>query len=169
MKFQPANQTVAAAPNVDQEPMHLLFDLDGTLTDPFLGITRCIQHALTVLDRIAPPADDLRWCIGPPLHDSFLSLLHTTDQQLASEAVEIYRERFGTVGLFENDLYPGVANCLRELSLQGHSLSVATSKPTVFARKIIDHFELTEYFRAVDGSELDGTRCNKTSSASRQN
>lgn len=143
--------------------MHLLFDLDGTLTDPFVGITKCIQHALGALDREVPPADDLRWCIGPPLHHSFLTLLKTTDHQLASRALEIYRERFGRVGLFENTLYPGVVGCLQELSQERHRLSVATSKPTVFAEQIVDHFELTEYFRSVDGSELDGTRCEKAS------
>lgn len=143
--------------------VRLLFDLDGTLTDPFLGITRCIQHALKTLDHPVPPADDLRWCIGPPLHDSFLTLLNTADDRLAAKAVEIYRERFGTVGLFENEIYPGTIECLETLSDQGHTLSVATSKPTVFARRIIDHFNLANYFTAVDGSELDGTRGDKTS------
>jgi len=142
--------------------MHLFFDLDGTLTDPFVGITRCIQHALRLLDREAPPADELRWCIGPPLRSSFLSLLGTTDHRLASEALEIYRERFGKVGLFENELYPGIIDCLRALSEQGHMLSVVTSKPTLFATRIIDHFELTDHFVAIDGSELDGTRSDKS-------
>lgn len=143
--------------------MRLLFDLDGTLTNPYVGITRCLQHALKVLDADVPLAEDLRWCIGPPLHESFLTLLNTADEQLASEAVNIYRERFGTVGLFENEVYPGLVDCLHELSAQGHSLSVATSKPTVFARKITEHFGLTKYFCAVDGSELDGTRSDKVS------
>jgi phosphoglycolate phosphatase len=72
--------------------MRLLFDLDGTLTDPFVGITKCIQHALRTLGRNPPSADDLRWCIGPPLHASFLTLLETTDRQLADEALGVYRE-----------------------------------------------------------------------------
>lgn len=143
--------------------MRLLFDLDGTLTDPFVGITKCIQHALTELDQIVPPADDLGWCIGPPLQESFLKLLDTENVQLATQAVELYRERFSSVGLFENEIYPGIADCLQTLSRRGHTFSVATSKPTVFARKIIDHFELTNFFCAIDGSELDGTRGDKTS------
>ena len=111
----------------------------------------------------APPAEDLGWCIGPPLRASFLTLLNSTDDQLASKAVELYRERFSTVGLFENEIYPGVGDCLQSLSRQGHTLSVATSKPTVFARKIIDHFQLMKFFCAIDGSEMDGTRGDKTS------
>ena len=143
--------------------MRLLFDLDGTLTDPFIGITKCIQHALKSLNRSVPPADELRWCIGPPLQDSFLTLLDTDDQQLASDALEIYRDRFGKVGLFENELYPGLVSSLRELSRNGYTLSVATSKPTIFAENIAEYFGLTEYFCAIDGSELDGTRSDKTS------
>lgn len=143
--------------------MRLLLDLDGTLTDPFVGITRCIRHALKGLGSEAPPGEDLRWCIGPPLHESFLTLLNTTDDQLASKAINLYRERFGTVGLFENELCPDIVDCLQTLSQQGHTLSVATSKPTIFASKIIDHFGLTDFFCAVDGSELDGTRGDKTS------
>ena len=143
--------------------MRLLFDLDGTLTDPSLGITNCIRHALGELGALVPPAGDLLWCIGPPLHESFKILLDTDDDEPASEALAIYRERFGTVGLFENEVYPGVINCLKALSTAGHVLSVATSKPTVFAKRIIDHFELSEFFVAVDGSELDGTRGDKKS------
>jgi phosphoglycolate phosphatase len=143
--------------------MRLLFDLDGTLTDPFVGITKCIQYALKTLGREVPAADELRWCIGPPLHESFLSLLKSSDDRLASEALRIYRERFGTVGLFENEIYSGIEVCLQELSQKGYTLSIATSKPTVFATRIVEHFKLAEYFCEVDGSELDGTRSDKTS------
>jgi len=90
-------------------------------------------------------------------------LLKTTDESAATEAVGLYRERFGTVGLFENKVYPGIVDCLVRLRDEGHELSIATSKPRVFAKRIIEHFELTEYFSVVDGSELDGTRCDKTS------
>lgn len=143
--------------------MRILFDLDGTLSDPFVGITSCIQHALSSLGRNVPRAEELRWCIGPPLHESFLRLLETTDDSLADEAVERYRDRFGTVGLFENELYPEIANTLELLMEEGHTLSVATSKPEVFAIRIIDHFDLAQYFCKVDGSQLDGTRSDKTS------
>lgn len=143
--------------------MHLLFDLDGTLTNPFAGITRCIQHALAALGQPVPPADQLGWCIGPPLKESLATLLGSEHAHLAGEALDKYRERFGSVGLFENEVYPGITDALAELGRQGHRLSVATSKPTVFARRIIDHFGLAEFFVAVEGCELDGTRGDKTS------
>jgi phosphoglycolate phosphatase len=142
--------------------MHLLFDLDGTLSDPFHGITKSIQHALRSMGLDVPAAEDLRWCIGPPLHDSFHVLLEGTDPKLFAETLAHYRERYSTIGLFENELYSGIVDCLRELSQEGHSLRIATSKPTVFAKRIIDHFELTQYFNSVNGSELDGIRSDKT-------
>jgi phosphoglycolate phosphatase len=142
--------------------MHLLFDLDGTLTDPFPGITKCIQYALVAMGRPEPAAESLRWCIGPPLKKSFESLLGPADEHLAEVAVAKYRERFGSVGLFENNLYPAIAETLDQLKQSGHSLSVATSKPTVFAERIIAHFGLGKYFRSINGSELDGTRSDKT-------
>lgn len=142
--------------------MNLLFDLDGTLTDPFHGITRCISHALLELGRTAPPQVDLRWCIGPPLKSSFAKLLASDDDRLTEEAVAIYRERFGTVGLFENNVYEGIPEALEALQGMGHRLYVATSKPTVYAKQIVEHFGLQPYFRAVHGSELDGTRSDKT-------
>jgi phosphoglycolate phosphatase len=143
--------------------MHLLFDLDGTLTNPFTGITRCIQHALAALGRPVPPADQLGWCIGPPLKESLATLLGAEHAHQAGEALNKYRERFGSVGLFENEVYPGIKDALAELRRQGHRLSVATSKPTVFARRIVDHFGLGELFGAVEGCELDGTRGDKAS------
>jgi phosphoglycolate phosphatase len=141
--------------------MHLLIDLDGTLTDPFPGITRCIQHALVSLGRPVPSAFELRWCVGPPLKKSLATLLGSQHEHLADVALAKYRERFGSVGLFENDVYPGIDGALDELRRCGHSLRVATSKPTVFAKRIIDHFGLTKYFCSVEGSELDGERSDK--------
>jgi len=143
--------------------MHVLMDLDGTLTDPFPGITRCIQHALAALGRPVPPANDLRWCIGPPLPKSFATLLNSQDPSQIDAAMNKYRERFSTVGLFENSVFPGIADALDVLQQQGHDLIVATSKPTLFSVRIIEHFGLKKYFRSVDGSELDGTRGDKTS------
>ena len=142
--------------------MHLLFDLDGTLTDPFTGITRCIQHALGELGRPVPPAEELKWCIGPPLKESVATLLGPGHAHLAGKALDGYRERFGVVGLLENETYPEVRGVLSELRRRGHRLHVATSKPTVFARRIVDHFALSEFFSSVEGSELDGARCDKT-------
>lgn len=145
-----------------QRLMHIFFDLDGTLTNPFKGITRCIQHALKSLGREVPEAEDLRWCIGPPLHASFLVLLETNDEQIADEALRLYRERFSTVGLFENEVYPGIVNCLSALTDTGYRMRVATAKPTVYAQRIVEHFELDGFFEAVHGSELDGRRTDKT-------
>ncbi|MGD2095947.1 MAG: HAD family hydrolase [Desulfobacterales bacterium] len=143
--------------------MNLLFDLDGTLTDPFAGITNCILYALDRMGQKCPPGENLRWCIGPPLRDSFAKLLASDDAALVEKAVAFYRERFGTVGLFENEVYNGVPKMLAALQKEGHTLYLATSKPTVFARKIIDHFGLQHFFKRIYGSELDGTRGDKTS------
>jgi phosphoglycolate phosphatase len=143
--------------------MNLLFDLDGTLTDPFEGITKCIQYSLLSLGRPSPPRESLRWCIGPPLKNSLSQLLASDDDQLTEEAVAAYRERFGVVGLYENDVYPDIPEMLGGLKEMGHTLFVATSKPTVYAERIIDHFDLWPYFIRIYGSELDGTRVDKTS------
>ena len=141
--------------------MAVFFDLDGTLTDPFPGITACIRYALGELGLSVPDPDKLRWCIGPPLRDSFVKLLGAEKAILADEAVLKYRERFSRQGIFENAVYPGVVEMLRELVAEGVSLHVATSKPGVFASRIIDHFELGPYFVSVEGSELDGVRADK--------
>jgi len=143
--------------------MNLLFDLDGTLTDPFTGITKCISYALERLGRKLPPRQSLGWCIGPPLKSSFAKLLASDDDALTEKAVAFYRERFGTVGLFENEVYDGIVEVLEGLQKNGHTLYVATSKPVVYAERIIDHFGLQRYFKRVFGSELDGTRSDKTS------
>jgi phosphoglycolate phosphatase len=138
----------------------IYFDLDGTLTDPKLGMTRSIQYALSKLDLAVPPADELTWCIGPPLLPSFKTLLNRDD--LAHKALSLYRERYADIGLFENVIYPGIENVLSELAQSGHRLFVATGKPTVYAERIIGHFEMTAYFEHVFGSELDGQRTDKT-------
>lgn len=143
--------------------MNILFDLDGTLTDSYKGITRCIAHALSTMGRTSPPHDSLRWCIGPPLRHSFAILLDSADDNLVNEALHLYRERFGSVGLFENEVYRGVPETLDALQQKGHTLYVATSKPSVYAGKIIDHFALRGYFKAVYGSELDGRLGDKES------
>jgi phosphoglycolate phosphatase len=138
----------------------IFFDLDGTLTDPKLGITRSIQYALGKLDHPAPPADELTWCIGPPLHASFKTMLGGDDR--AALAVSLYRERFGDVGLFENEIYAGVTDTLSALQAAGHRLFVATGKPVIYAERIVAHFGLGGYFDCVFGAELDGRRADKT-------
>lgn len=138
----------------------IFFDLDGTLTDPKLGITRSIQYALNKLNRTTPAENELTWCIGPPLLASLKKLLGNDD--LADIALSLYRERFADIGIFENDVYPGIEDTLSLLAKSGHRLFVATSKPGVYAQRIIDHFKITAYFDRVFGSEMDGTRSDKT-------
>jgi phosphoglycolate phosphatase len=140
----------------------LLFDLDGTLTDPFVGITRSVQYAMEKLGRAVPAADDLRWCIGPPLKLAFRTLLDTDDEQTANDAVRLYRERYSTVGKFENSLIDGIPDLLAELAAEGYFLSVATSKLNTHAGDIIDHFDLRRYFAVVHGAELDGRNSAKS-------
>ena len=139
----------------------LLFDLDGTLTDPFVGITRSVQYAMEKLGRPAPAADDLRWCIGPPLKLAFATLLDTEDEAALDEGVRLYRERYATIGKFENKLIPGIPQTLAAFVDQGYFLSVATSKSKTYAGDIIDHFDLRRYFNVLHGSELDGRNAMK--------
>lgn len=139
----------------------LLFDLDGTLTDPKVGITTCIRYGLEQIGHSLPENTDLDWCIGPPLKQSLASLLNTQDDDLAEQALAKYRERFGSVGLFENELYPNVAETLAAFQQAGYTMFVATAKPTVYAKQIIEHFGLSPYFQRVYGSELSGERTNK--------
>lgn len=134
----------------------VLFDLDGTLTDPFPGITRCIDHALVRLGRVSPPADSLRWCIGPPLRSSFRVLLDTEDDATLDEAVRLYRERYGRLGKFENALIEGIPAVVARLHGEGAYLCVATSKLKTYAGDIVEHFGLCDWFHVVHGSELDG-------------
>lgn len=141
--------------------MNLLFDLDGTLTDPFQGITKCISYALSQMNRQSPSLETLGWCIGPPLKNSLARLLDSDDEQLIEEALALYRERFGTIGLFENRVYEDIPKVLDTLNQMDHTLYVATSKPTVFAKRIIEHFNLKQYFSTIYGSELDGTYADK--------
>ncbi len=138
----------------------ICFDLDGTLTDPKTGITRSIQHALVELTGEAPDAENLTWCIGPPLQQSFQTILGS--KHLAGHALELYRKRFGEIGLFENEIIPGIPELLAKLKEQQYRLFIATSKPVVFAQKIADHFCLSDYFDEIYGAELDGTRSDKT-------
>lgn len=140
--------------------MHVLFDLDGTLTDPQEGITTCIRHALSQLNIEIDPVVDLTSYIGPPLHKTFQTLCEGTD--LAETAISLYRERYSELGLYENEVYEGIPECLEQLMGVAESIHVATSKPTVFSERIIDHFELTQYFNKVYGSKLDGSLSDKT-------
>ncbi len=140
----------------------ILFDLDGTLTDPKLGITNCIAHALQELNAPIPRIDQLAACIGPPLRDSFAAFLQTEDKVMVERAVALYRERFAPIGLYENEVYTGIPMLLSELSNHGARIILATSKPHIYARKILEHFELIHHFEQLFGSELDGRNDKKT-------
>lgn len=139
----------------------IFLDLDGTLTDPRPGITRCVRHALTALGRAAPDEDALTKWIGPPLLRSFEEMLG--DPALARRALALYRERFGSVGLYENSLYQGVPEMLERLRGSGFRLMLATSKPHVYASRIVGHFGLDRWVGRVFGAELDGTHGDKPS------
>ena len=139
---------------------YLLFDLDGTLTDPKVGICTCVQYALSSFGIEEPDIDKLEPFIGPPLKDSFMQFYQMSEAQ-AEAAVAKYRERFSDVGLFENTLYEGVPHMLQALCGKGMFLAVASSKPTVFVERILEHFQIRKYFKVVVGSELDGRRVNK--------
>jgi phosphoglycolate phosphatase len=140
----------------------LFFDLDGTLTDAGEGITKCIQHALRSLGEPVPDATALNRFVGPPLSESFQVLLSERDRERIASAIAAYRDRYVRIGMYENSLYPGVAECLAELSGRGFRLYMVTSKPHVFAAKVADHFRISSFFQRIHGPELDGHRSNKT-------
>jgi phosphoglycolate phosphatase len=140
---------------------NVLLDLDGTLTDPFDGIAASICYALERMGFDAPAEEELRAAIGPPLRQSFSSFLKTNDADRIEEALRLYRERYSTTGLFENQVYAGVPEMLASLIEAGCRLFVATSKPRVFAQKIVEHFDLARHFAGVYGSDLDGRLDNK--------
>lgn len=140
---------------------NILFDLDGTLTDPSEGITACIAYALEKMKIPCPPKQQLKKYIGPPLWQSFAELIGTDDKAEAQAAVGIYRERFSTIGLYENTPYDGIENALKRIKSSGYKLFVCTSKPKVFAERILVHFRLDGFFNRVYGSSLDGTHVEK--------
>src|SRR5437588_1035615 len=140
---------------------NILFDLDGTLTDPEAGITRCLQYALDGLGVPCPAIAELHVYIGPPIRNALAEIMGTTDEALIEEALRLYRVRFAETGLFENEVFAGVPEMLEALRASSRRLFVATSKPQVFTERILNHFELTNYFERVFGSELNGKLDNK--------
>ena len=140
---------------------NILIDLDGTLTDPKAEIHRSIRYTLEKLDQPLADEVDLDWTIGPPLKASLAKLLNTQDDDLAEQALLAYRERFSVMGLFENEVYPTVVDTLQQLKAQGYQLFLATAKPTIFAKQILVHFQLDQYFTEMYGSELTGERTHK--------
>jgi len=141
--------------------MILLFDLDGTLTDPRSGIVGCIRFALEQLGSPCPSDDVLAAFIGPPLRATFATLLETTDASRVEAAMDLYRQRFVCSGLYDNRVYAGVPDMLEQAREMATAMYVATSKPAVYAERIVQHFGLDHHFRKVYGPELDGRREDK--------
>ena len=138
---------------------HVLFDLDGTLDDPFEGITKSVQYAMRKFG-VEADREKLGGFIGPPLTDSFIKYFSLTEEE-AKLAVEYYREYYRPTGIFEVRIYEGIHELLATLQAAGYELVLATSKPKVFADMILERFDLAKYFSATFGSELDGTRVKK--------
>ena len=144
------------------EIKNILFDLDGTITDPKVGITESIQYALSKLkfSRIPEP-DDLVWCIGPPLHESFSILLKTENKDAINEAVRQYRVNYNRQGIYQFKLYDGIIDTIKTLKNEKNNIFVATSKPRIMAEKIFEYLFLSDLFDGIYGSELDGIRTRK--------
>ena len=138
----------------------VLFDLDGTLTDPGEGITNSVAHALKKYDIEVSDKRELYKFIGPPLKDSFMKY-YGFDEAKAEEAIAYYREYFRNIGIFENEVYEGVEDMLKALSSEGKKLVLATSKPEEFAIRILEHFDLSKYFTVAAGASMDSSRSKK--------
>jgi len=140
---------------------YILFDLDGTLTDPFMGITQSVQYALKYFNIYVEDLHQLSKFIGPPLKISFQEYYGLTENE-SECAVKKYRERFSDIGIFENEIYEGIKDLLEELIENGKVILMATSKPEAYAKRIADFFDLTQYFTQICGSEFDGRRQDKS-------
>lgn len=139
---------------------YILFDLDGTLTDPKIGICTSVQYALEKMGIVEEDIDKLEPFIGPPLDESFKEFYGFDDDQ-CKQAIAYYRERFSVTGLFENEVYPGIPELLRDLKKKDRVVAIASSKPTEFVERILEHFEIRQYFDFVVGATFDGTLSKK--------
>lgn len=133
-----------------------LFDLDGTLTDPGLGITNSVMYALDKFGIHVTDRSELYTFIGPPLTDSFERYFGFSKEQ-ALQAVDYYREYFRPTGIFENVVYEGIPEMLQQLKDQGVVIALATSKPYEFSVRILEHFDLIQYFDHVGAATMDGS------------
>ena len=140
---------------------NVFFDLDGTLLDPKEGITKCLQYSLKRLGRPYPSELEAKDFIGPPLRSTFEKLLCSNDKRLIEKAMSLYRERFSEVGILENMVYPRIADLLATLHENSFRLYVVTTKPTVYADRIVKHFLPAHWFSDVFGAELNGRFDNK--------
>lgn len=139
----------------------ILFDLDGTLTDSGEGITRSVQYALEKIGKPEQDRQKLNIFVGPPLLEQFQEYAGI-DEEAAKKAVEYYRERYAPVGIYENELYPGVLEMLAGLKARGYRLGVASSKPENFVNKVLEYFHMEAYFEEIVGSKPEGGRTDKT-------
>ncbi|MCF0142115.1 MAG: HAD hydrolase-like protein, partial [Parasporobacterium sp.] len=139
---------------------NIFFDLDGTLTDSAPGIMNSIRYALEKMDYPIPDEATLRLFVGPPLTDSYMEVCGMTEEE-AFKGLELYRVYFADKGMFENLPYPGIKECLKELKDKGFRMFLATSKPEEYAKIIMDHFELSEYFCDICGASMDEKRNTK--------
>ena len=133
----------------------ILFDLDGTLTDSGEGITKSVQYALEKVGKPEPDLQKLRIFVGPPLLEQFQEYARI-DEETARKAVEIYRERYAPVGIYENELYPGIPEMLSGLKQRGYKLAIASSKPENFVKIVAEYFHIVSYFDEIVGSEPEG-------------
>jgi phosphoglycolate phosphatase len=135
---------------------HIIFDLDGTLTDSSEGIINSVLYALKKIGINENDSGKLKQFIGPPLYES-LQLHYGMSREEALRTVPIYREYFSEKGIFENRLYPGAAEILHDLNARGKKIHMATSKPTVYTHQILKHFGIYRYFSGIVGANLDGS------------
>ncbi|MDR1268049.1 MAG: HAD family hydrolase [Planctomycetaceae bacterium] len=136
--------------------INVLFDLDGTLTDPCEGITNSVKYSLEKFGIAEKDNGKLKLFIGPPLEKSFMEY-YGFDKNTAQKAVKYYREYFSEKGIYENLLYEGIENVLKELNAQSKNCIIATSKPEIFAIKIVRYFQIEKYFKYIVGSNIEGT------------
>lgn len=138
----------------------ILFNLDGTLTESGEGIINCVQYALEKLGKKEEHPENLQCFIGPPLKEQFMKYAGLSEEE-GEKAVVYYRERYTTTGIFENRLYPKIPELLELLKINNKILAVASSKPEVYVKQILEHFQIADYFTVIVGSELDGRRTEK--------
>ncbi len=139
---------------------NILFDLDGTIIEPEVGIINSILFALDKMDIRASNKEELKAFIGPPLIDSF-EIHYGLNKENAAKAVNYYREYFSEKGIYQNTLYPEITNVLKQLKNEDYKLFIATSKPTIYAEKILEHFKIINLFEGVVGSNLSNSRKDK--------
>lgn len=139
---------------------YLLFDLDGTLTDSAEGIIKCVQYALEKVGIIENDIEKLKVFVGPPLQESF-KMVYGFDDETTEKAIVYYRERFKPIGMFENAVYDGIPELLKTMKEHGKINLIASSKPEVFVKRILEHFDIAQYFDIIVGASLDESRNSK--------